>query len=362
MRLPTLLKTVALLAACALAGAALAADVPPGYFDNSGQIDALAGGSRMIPITTPKGSFRVWTKRVGNNPRIKVLLLHGGPGMSDEYLEAFDSFFPGAGIQYYYYDQLGSFRSDQPEDDSLWTLPRFVDEVEQVRAALGLTPDNFYLFGNSWGGLLAMQYALDHPGKLKGLIIANMMSSAPAYDAYAKKVLMPAMDPKVLAEILAFEQAGKTDDPRYMELLVEHYYTRHILRMPPAEWPDPVNRAFAHVNERVYTLMQGPSEMGLSGRLEKWDVSARLGEIATPTLVIGAEHDTMDPKHMRWMAGQLPHGRYLHCPDGSHLAIYDDQDVFMRGIIDFIRDVDTGRFPAPENQEPALRATAMPEL
>ena len=104
---------------------------PNNYFDTSGRNDVLSGGARMIPITTPKGSFKVWTKRVGNNPRIKVLLLHGGPGVTHEVYEAFDSYFPGAGIEYYYYDQLGSSFSDQPDDPDLWDLPRFVDEVEQ---------------------------------------------------------------------------------------------------------------------------------------------------------------------------------------------------------------------------------------
>ncbi|HXI30127.1 MAG TPA: hypothetical protein VNG89_16935, partial [Vicinamibacterales bacterium] len=113
------------------------------YLDNAGRDDVLAGGVKMIPISTPRGTFKVWTKRVGNNPRVKVLLLHGGPAATHEYFEAFDSFFPGAGIEYYYYDQLGSAFSDQPDVDALWDLPRFVDEVEQVRVALHLDHNNF---------------------------------------------------------------------------------------------------------------------------------------------------------------------------------------------------------------------------
>lgn len=146
------------------------------YFDNSGRDDVLAGGIRMIPVHTPKGDFRVWTRRVGSNPRVKVLLLHGGPGATHEYLAAFDSYFPAAGIEYYSYDQLGSAWSDQPDDPDLWTIPRFVDEVEQVRLALGLDRDNFYLLGHSWGGMLAIEYALEHQQHLKGLVISNMMS------------------------------------------------------------------------------------------------------------------------------------------------------------------------------------------
>ena len=153
------------------------------YFDNSGRSDVLSGGVRMITVDTPKGKFRVWTKRIGNNPRLKVLLLHGGPAMTHEYLEGFDSFLPGEGVEYYYYDQLGAGNSDRPDDMSLWSLPRFVEEVEQVRTALGLTRDNFCLFGQSWGGMLAMEYALTSQQNLNCLVISNMMASIPAYTA-----------------------------------------------------------------------------------------------------------------------------------------------------------------------------------
>src|ERR1700752_2884613 len=154
------------------------------YLDNTGRGDVLGGGARRIPITTPKGEFHVWTKRFGNNPTAKLLLLHGGPAATHEYFEACDSYLPAAGIEYYYYDQLGSGFSDQPEEPSLWDLDRFVDEVEQVRTALGLNRDNFVLLGHSWGGMLAMEYALHHQQHLRGLVISSMMSSVPAYNTY----------------------------------------------------------------------------------------------------------------------------------------------------------------------------------
>ena len=312
-----------------------------GYFDNTGYDDMLAGGVRMIPIKTDSGDFHVWTKRIGNNPRIKVLLLHGGPGMTHEYLEAFDSYFPGAGIQYYYYDQLGSSYSDQPKNDSLWTVSRFVDEVEHVRQALGLDQDDFYLYGHSWGGILALEYALKYQQHLKGLIVSNMMASIPAYNEYARKVLMPQMNQEALAQIQILEREHKTDDPRYMELLMPNFYMQHILRMPGDEWPDPVMRAMKHVNEHIYELMQGPSEMGASGRLADWDRSRDLPSIAVPTLTIGARYGTMDPDYMEWMARQVQKGQFLFCPDGSHLDMYDDQQVYMQGIIQFIENVDS---------------------
>jgi len=316
---------------------------PASYFDNTGRPDSLGGGARMIPITTPKGKFNVWTKRVGNNPRIKVLLLHGGPGVTHEIYEVFDSYFPGAGIEYYYYDQLGSFYSDQPDLPELWEVPRFVEEVEQVRQALGLTKDNFYLFGQSWGGLLGIEYALKYQQNLKGLIVSNMMSSIPQYNEYARKVLMPAMDQKVLAEIKKLEAAGKYEDPRYMELLIPNFYTQHILRLPADQWPEPVNRTFKHLNPKIYVPMQGPSEMGASGKLVKWDRSADLKSIVVPTLVIAGQHDTMDPKNLEWMSQQFPKGRYLLCPKSGHLAEYDDPQTYFTGLIAFLKDVDAGK-------------------
>jgi proline iminopeptidase len=314
------------------------------YFDNTGRDDVLTGGVKLLPITTPQGAFMVWTKRVGNNPKIKVLLLHGGPGATHEYFEAFDSYFPKEGFEYYYYDQLGSAFSDQPKDPNLWDTSRFVEEVEQVRQALHLDSTNFYVLGHSWGGILAMEYALKYQQNLKGMVISNMMASIPAYVDYAEKVLIPAMDQKVVAEIRELEAKKEYENPRYMELLIPNYYAFHILRMPPDQWPDPVNRAFARLNKDVYIPMQGPSEMSASGKLAKWDRTIDLGKITVPTLTIGAQHDTMDPKHMEKMATLVAKGRHLHCPNGSHMAMYDDQKVYFEGLVRFITDVDQGRF------------------
>src|ERR1700761_1974568 len=222
MQKPAGLFPVLAFALSALVSAsANAAGPSAAYFDSSGRDDVLSGGTKLITIQTPKGPFRVWTKRVGNNPTIKVLLLHGGPGATHEYFEAFDSFLPKAGIEYYYYDQLGSAYSDQPDDPALWELPRFVEEVEQVRKALKLDKSNFYLYGQSWGGILALEYALKYQQNLKGLIISNMVASIPAYNRYAHNVLMPAMDQKVLAEVLRLEQQNKFDDPEYETLLMK---------------------------------------------------------------------------------------------------------------------------------------------
>jgi proline iminopeptidase len=307
------------------------------YF-NYGDSAVQYAGIRMIPITTAAGTFNVWTKRFGNNPRIKVLLLHGGPSLTHEYMECFESFFPKEGIEFYEYDQLGSSYSDQPKDSSLWTTERFVEEVEQVRKAIGADKSNFYVLGNSWGGILGMEYALKYQQNMKGLIVANMVASIPDYVKYANEVLAPQMDPKVVAEIRAIEARGDFQNPRYEELLTPNFYEQHICRLRP--WPESVTRSFKHLNYEVYKMMQGPSEFGASGRLAQWDRKADLKNISVPTLMVGAKYDTMDPKVMEAQSKMVKNGSYLFCPNGSHLAMWDDQKVFMNGVIDWIRKVD----------------------
>ena len=298
-------------------------------------------GVRRIPITTPSGDFEVWTRKAGDNPDgTKVLVLHGGPGACHHYLVSIEQPLVEAGYEVWFYDQLGSHESDRPGDPSLWTIERFVDEVDQVRVALDLDAEDLVLYGQSWGGVLGMEYALAHQDHLKGLVISNMMSSGPAYGAYAEQVIKPRMDPDALARIEAMEREGRTDDPAYEELLNEHHYVHHVLRMPVEEWPAPVVEAFAHINHDIYVPMQGPSELGVSGVLATWDRSGDLGRITVPTLVIGAEHDTMDPVHLRWMADQLPSGSYLHCPEGSHLAMWDDKATYDAGLVAWLDSLD----------------------
>jgi proline iminopeptidase len=311
-------------------------DTPSVYFEKTA--DSIQnGGVKVIPIITSKGTFKVWTKRIGNNPKIKLLLLNGGPGATHEYFECFENFLPAEGIEIIYYDQLGCGNSDNPNDVALWDLARYVEEVEQVRKALNLDASNFYMLGHSWGGILAMEYALKYQNNMKGLIISNMMSSCPEYGKYADEVLAKQMDPKVLAEINQIEAAKDFTNPRYMELLIPNFYEKHILRFPAKDWPEPVNRSFAKMNQSLYVSMQGPSEFGISGKLEKWDRKADLKNITIPTLVIGAKYDTMDPKHMEEMSKLVQNGTYLFCPKGSHMDFYDDQKVYFEGLIPFLK-------------------------
>lgn len=314
------------------------------YFDSAGRDDIEWGGIKMVKINTPKGDFNVWTKRTGNNSRIKILLLHGGPGSTHEYFQCFDSYFPKEGFEYYYYDQLGSYYSDQPDDTSLWKINRFVDEVEQVRKALKLDSSNFYLFGKSWGGVLAIEYALKYQKNLKGLIISNMTSSTKAYNDYVNNVIALQMDPKSLKEIREIEKNQDFTNPKYMELLLKEFYTKYVYRKPLNEWPGYIFKYMGHSNSKIYNLMQGPSEFGVTGTLLNWNRENDLKLITVPTLTIGATFDEMDPKHLKWMAEQFKNGRFHLCPNGSHYAMYDDQEVYFIGLIKFINDIDQGQF------------------
>jgi proline iminopeptidase len=175
-------------------------------------------------------------------------------------------------------------------------------------------------------------------------LACSMMASIPAYNEYAKKVLMPAMDQRALAEILKIEAAGRFEDPRYMELLIPNYYEKHILRMPAAEWPDPLNRAFARMNGDIYVPMQGPSEMGVFDIISicAGSIVSYLAPITSAGTVICSRSAVRSQFNSFPLA--LKRGRYLLCPNGSHRAMYDDQKVYMDGVAKFVHEVDAGRF------------------
>ena len=296
---------------------------PNSYLDYSERSDKLSGGVKIVPIDTPIGKFNVWTKRVGNNPNKKVLLLHGGPGANHEYFQAIESFFPKESIEFYYYDQLGSEFSDKPKDESLWTIERFVDEVEQVRKALNLDSDNFIILGHSWGGILGIEYALKYQNNLKALIISNMVPSIPDYIDYANNVLAPKLDPEVLKKLREYEKNEDYTNEEYLKLVQNHYYPKHVLRMPLENWPNPVLRSMENINFDIYLKMQGPSEFGVVGDaiLKEWDRKNDLKHLEIPILTIGGQYDTMDPKQMEWMSKEVKNGTYLHCPNGSHWSM-----------------------------------------
>src|SRR6266496_159456 len=255
------------------------------------------GGVRMIPIDG--GKYRVWTKKIGSG-RIKVLALHGGPGATHEYFECFEDFLPQHGIQFFYYDQLGSAYSDQPDDTSLWTIDRFREEVEQVRAALGL--ENFYLLGHSWGGMLGIEYLLKYQKHVKAAIISDMTASIASYMQYAAQ-LRSQLPAEVLAVLDKYEAKGEYEAPEYQEAMFKQVYTKHLCRLDP--WPDPVERTFKHLSAKVYNTMQGPNEFVVTGNFKDWDRWKDLPQIHVPTLLIVGRHDTMSVEDIRRMGHEI---------------------------------------------------------
>jgi proline iminopeptidase len=288
-------------------------------------------GIRMIPVMG--GRYKVWTKRMGEGP-LKVLLLHGGPGFTHQYLEAMESFLPEAGIEMYYYDQLGCGNSDRPDDLSLWTRDRYREEVEEVRVGLGL--EDFVLYGQSWGGMLAIEYALKYQSHLRGLVISNMTAGIQAYLSRLGhlKGLLPA---ESRAELERLEEAEDYDNPEYQRIMIEELYPQVICRTKP--WPEPVTRAFRDASLAIYNEMQGKSEFVVTGNFKDWERWDRLHEISVKTLTIGAAHDTMDPEDLKKMAAMMPNAECLICPNGSHLAMWDDQAVYFEGLLQFLRNL-----------------------
>ncbi|QQE79117.1 proline iminopeptidase-family hydrolase [Alicyclobacillus sp. SO9] len=289
------------------------------------------GKSQLVPIS---GGFHVWTRKIGDSP-VKMLILHGGPGSSHEYLEIFEDYLPPEGVEIYFYDQLGSYYSDQPDDLSLWNVERFREEVEEVRNYLGL--ENFYLCGQSWGGMLAMEYALKYQDALKGLIISNMTASIPSYVKHIN-ALRDALPAHLVATMKRYEAAEDYEAPEYQKLMDEHLNNKHICRLDP--WPDAVVRGFTHMNPAVYNTMQGPNEFLVTGSFKDWDRWDDIHNIQVPTLLLVGRHDSMDPADIEEMGRRIPDSRVGICETGSHLAMWDDSETYFGFIRDFVDELE----------------------
>lgn len=289
------------------------------------------GSSRRIDVGNGLG---VWTKHVGSTTGPQVLTLHGGPGLPHFYLECFEDFLPQAGIGYWYYDQLGCGFSDQPSDTSLWTIERYTDEVEYVRRVLG--QERLILFGHSWGGMLAIEYALKYPQFVRALVVSNMAASIESYLAHLDTLRrqLPVEQQRALE---ALEKAGDFESKAYQELMWGVLYRRHICRLD--EWPEPVNRAVRCISEPIYHTMQGTDEFHVTGNMLGWDRWKDLAKIQAPTLVIGARYDTMSTEDIVRMGRLLPNGRSVICDSGSHLAMYDQQTFYFDNLVSFLKSV-----------------------
>lgn len=299
-----------------------------------------AGGNQLIEID---GKYHVWTKKVGDG-KMKVLLLHGGPGFSHDYFECFEDFLPGEGMTIYYYDQLGSGNSDTPADTTLWHLPRFIEEVEQVRKGLHL--DSFYLVGHSWGGMLAMEYLHTYQSHVKGAVISNMTAGMKDYTSYVTQLRHQIFTPSENALYDSLNKAKAYSSPQYADLLMNRLYTQVVCRLPVEKWPEPLLRAFKKANLTIYQQMQGVDEFHVTGNFKDWEFWDRLPDIKIPVLVIGGMKDEMNPEGIKREGQLLPNSRTYLCPNGSHMSMYDDQQNYFNHLTEFLKEVDNGSFTA----------------
>ena len=277
-------------------------------------------------IDVPGG--RVWYRSLNDDSDATPLLcLHGGPGFTHNYLEPLEALASTRRV--IFYDQLGCGRSDRPGDPSLWTVDRFVEELAQVRAALGLDP--LYLFGSSWGGMLAMQYVLDRKPDLAGLILCGSPASMPRWVTDCAELI--AQQPAgIRATIREHEEKGFTACPEYQSAILG-FYRAHVCRMDP--WPPGLERSFAEAGYDVYNTMNGPSEFTVTGTLRNWDVMDRLGEIAVPTLLVGGRYDECRPEHLAEMHRRIHGSQLAIIENASHLCFAEQPDEFNNILITF---------------------------
>lgn len=282
--------------------------------------------------------YRTWYRIVGDGEedgKLPVLFLHGGPGATHDYLEPLEA-MAQTGRRAIFYDQIGCGKSDLPDDPSLWRVETFVEELGAVRDQLGL--DRLHIFGNSWGGMLAMEYALTRPAGVESMIVASSPSSIPQWVAEANR-LRADLPEDVQAMLTRHEEAGTTGDPEYEEACLV-FYKRHVCRLD--EWPECVLRSFQFIEDHgvVYQTMNGPSEFHITGPLKDWDITDRLGEIRIPTLVITGEFDEATPAINRTVSRAIPGAESVIYPAASHMAHVEDPAGYVNVLDGFLARIE----------------------
>jgi proline-specific peptidase len=285
--------------------------------------------------TVPFRGYRTWYQVVGKLPatgrRLPLLVLHGGPGFPHDYLEDLAR-LADDGRTVVFYDQIGCGKSDHPHDGALWTMATFVEEVAAVRDALGL--DHVHLLGHSWGGWLALEYALGRPSGLASLVLASTCASLPAFAAETRRLKESL--PAGVQQVIDRHEEGTTDDPAYQEATMA-YYTRWVCRLDP--FPEHVMRSFMNLSEDVYATMQGP-EWNVIGNLRDWDVTARLGELDLPVLVTSGGYDEMTPALVQPLVDGIRGAEAAVFEQAAHLAMVEEPDRYREVVDSFLSRVE----------------------
>lgn len=282
---------------------------------------------------------KVWYRIVGEREKpgkFPLLCLHGGPGATHDYLEPLEA-MADTGRRVIFYDQLGAGNSDHPHNPALWTVPLFVEELGVVREALGL--DRLHILGQSWGGMLGMEYALTQPAGLVSLVVSDSPASMLQWVAEANR-LRAELPPEVQETLLRHEADGTTKDPAYQEAMLV-FYRRHVCRLDP--WPACVERAFKKMDEEpeVYNTMNGPSEFHVIGLLKDWDIVDRLGEIQVPTLVLSGRYDEATPLIAETVHRGIRKSEWVLFENSSHMPHVEETDRYLQVLTNFLQRVES---------------------
>ena len=284
----------------------------------------LLPGEGYVDVTGGK----VWYRIVGSGTATPLLLLHGGPGAMSDYFEPLSALTDERPVVFY--DQLGSGKSDRPDDVSLWTTERFVEELGQLRTALGL--GRVHLFGHSWGTMLAVDYLLTKPNGVISLTLGSPVCSAPRWSEDADR-LRAALPEEVRQTLTEHEEAGTTDSEEYLEATMV-YYRRHVCRTEHV-WPQ-LEPLFAELNMQVYGTMWGPSEVRATGTLADYDRTGRLGEISVPTLFTAGRYDEATPESTAWYQSLVPGASREIFEESAHMTMLEEPERYVQVILDFL--------------------------
>lgn len=284
----------------------------------------LTEGEGYVEVTGGK----IWYKIVGSGTATPLLLLHGGPGVPSSYLKPLERLADERPI--IFYDQLGSGKSDRPSDPTLWRTERFVEELAQLRNALGLK--QVHILGHSWGTMLAVDYMLTKPSGVVSLILASPCLSVPRWieDANMYRSALPKETQEILRQ---HEEAGTTDSEEYFNATME-FYKRHMCRLDP--WPAELESTFSQLNMDVYGTMWGPSEFYATGTLKDYDRTGQLSEITVPTLFTAGRYDEATPKTTAWYQSFVPNSKLEIFEDASHITMFEKPDQYCQAVRDFL--------------------------
>jgi proline-specific peptidase len=285
--------------------------------------------------------YKIWYRIVGDGEapgKLPLLCLHGGPGVPHDCLEPLEA-MATTGRRVIFYDQLGCGNSDQPHDPTLWNVQLFVDELVVMRRALGL--DRVHILGQSWGGMLAMQYALIQPQGLASLIVASSPANMRQWVAEANR-LRAELPSEIQKTLTRHEQAGTTNDPEYIKAMMV-FYRRHVCRLNP--WPDCLNRSLKKLmqNPEVYNTMNGPSEFHVTGVLKDWDISDRLNEIKIPTLITSGRYDEATPAISETVHRGIKNSKLVIFEHSAHAAHIEEPKRYIHVLEEFLNQVEAAQ-------------------